>query len=321
MSLLEPYKISDIDFNNILFKKVKLYGNKKIIFLKYKNNKINNFVIQLSKINNNNVIDSNEIEFIIDNNSYTNFFENLDNYIIQQALLHHEWFDHLTDKDKSSISYQRILQENNSIKLRLCNNEELITKLFINDDQHINFDDVISNESTSKIIFEVYAIWVKTSSFGLLLRPVNIAMKFKEKPIYNYKFLDDSDNESNVSDLSESNFQTENNKNYGSNLYNQLNRFTNKKNNKDNNYEEDSNTSESSYEDSNNESDYDDNESDYNDNESESDNDKKKSNNQSYNKVKNNNQLFLKNENIFNNNSSLSTTDDIENDLNRVILG
>ena len=64
MNIQEPYKINNINFDNIVFKKTKLIGNKKIIFIKYKDNKLNNFVIQLSKIKNNNVNGQNEIEFI-----------------------------------------------------------------------------------------------------------------------------------------------------------------------------------------------------------------------------------------------------------------
>jgi hypothetical protein len=37
-------------------------------------------------------------------------------------------------------------------------------------------------------------------------------MKFKEKPVYNYKFLDDSENNSELSEMSELDFQTEQNK-------------------------------------------------------------------------------------------------------------
>jgi hypothetical protein len=274
MNIQEPFKLNDINFSNIVFKKTKLIRNKKIIFLKYKSNKINNFVIQLSKIHNNNVNSSNEIEFIIDNKNYTSFFENLDNYIIEQAQHNHLWFDHL--ENKSSLNYQRILQDNNSIKLSLCNNEELVTKLLLNDEEANNFDDVISNESTSKIILEIYAVWIKSTGFGLLLRPINISMKFKEKPVYNYKFLDESDNESTISDVSDSHFQTE----------------------KNNVYEDDS--------------------------ANESSDDEKSEDNSDYSNVgpnSNNNQLFIKSQGLFNNDTSLTTSNESENNLNKLILG
>jgi hypothetical protein len=216
MNVQEPYKISDISLNNIVFKKTKLIGNKKIIFLKYKDDKLNNFVIQLSKIKNNNVNNQNEIEFIIDNPNYITLFEKLDDFIIDQAQKNHTWFDHLDNR--SSMNYQRILRDDNSIKLRLCNNEELVTKLFINDDISYNFDDIISNESTTKMILEIYAVWIKSNSFGLLLRPINILMKFNEKTVYNYKFLEDSEEKNinyesdtdNKSTISNNNLDTNN---------------------------------------------------------------------------------------------------------------
>ena len=279
MSVLEPYNVIDINFNNIIFKKTKVINNKKIIFLKYKENKLNNFVIQLSKIKNNNVNNQNEIEFIIDNLNYTNFFEKLDNFIVEKAQQNHIWFDHV--ENTSLMKYQRILTNDNSIKLRLYNNKELVTKLFINDDIGSNFNDVISNESTSKMIIEVYAIWIKTNSFGLLLRPINILMKFKENPIYNYKFLEDSDNDSVVYELSESHFQSEKN-NLNINSYDS---------DSDNKLE--------------------------NNNSSDSDSDNKLENNN----YKKNNQLFIKTNCIFTNNSSLSTSNESENNLNKLILG
>jgi len=212
MNIQEPYKINDINFDNIVFKKTKLIGNKKIIFIKYKDNKLNNFVIQLSKIQNNNVNNQNDIEFIIDNSIYIDLFEKLDNFVIDQAHKNYIWFDHLDNK--SSMNYQRILREDNSIKLRLCNNDELVTKLFINNNICDNFDDIISNESTTKIILEIYAVWIKNNTFGLLLRPINILMKINEKPVYNYKFLEESDD--SQTDESENESITSNNE---SNLF------------------------------------------------------------------------------------------------------
>jgi hypothetical protein len=294
MSVQEPYKIIDINFNNIIFKKTKLISNKKIIFLKYKENKLNNFVIQLSKIKNNNVNNQNEIEFIIDNSSYTNFFEKLDDFIVEKAQQNHSWFDHL--ENTSSMNYQRTLMDDNSIKLRLCNNKELVTKLIVNDEVVSNFDDILSNESTTKMIIEIYAVWIKTNSFGLLLRPINILMKFKENPVYNYKFLENSDNDSPVYELSESHFQSEKNN---------INTLKSSKSYK---------SSKTSNSDSNSDSNTDSNSDSNSDSDSDSDN-KLKDNN------KINNQLFIKPNCIFMNNSSLSTSDNSENDLNKLILG
>lgn len=190
MNVQEPYRYSSINLENITYKKIKNMTNRKLIYLKYKdNNKNNNFVIQLSKLYGNNIISSNEIEFNV-SSKLISFFNNLDDYIISEAHKNSElWFDHI--KDKSSIDYQRILNVNNTIKLKLINTEEFITKCYVNEQEITNFNDINTNDTTNKIILECYAIWVKGNSFGLLLRPVNISLSYVEK--YNYKFLNDSE--------------------------------------------------------------------------------------------------------------------------------
>ena len=169
MNEIEPYKISSINFDNIVYKKTKMINKTKIIFLKYKENKLNNFVIQLSNLYNNKVLKSNEIEYNIKNDKLIDFFNNLDDYIIEESKKHIEWFNHLDDI--SSINYQRILHtdedNNNYLKLKLFNSDELTTKLIINDDIKKNFDDLEEIDSTSKIILEFFGIWIKSNTFGL----------------------------------------------------------------------------------------------------------------------------------------------------------
>ena len=133
--------------------------------------------------------------------------------------------------------------DDNSIKLRLCNNKELVTKLIVNDEVVSNFDDILSNESTTKMIIEIYAVWIKTNSFGLLLRPINILMKFKENPVYNYKFLENSENDSPVYELSESHFQSEKNN---------INTFKSSKSNSNSDSNSDSDSNSNSNSDSDN---------------------------------------------------------------------
>jgi hypothetical protein len=305
MNILEPYKINDVKFDNIIFKKIKMISNKKIIFLKYKDDKLNNFVIQLSKIKNNNVNNQNEIEFIIENPNYISFFEKLDNFIVNQAHINHKWFDHL--ENKSSVNYERILRDNNSIKIRLCNNSELVTNLVINDDIVTNFDDVTTNESTTKIILEIYAIWIKTNSFGLLLRPINILMKLKEKQIYNYKFLEESDNDSIVSELSESHFYSEENNSENNSEENNSEENNSEENNSEENNSEENNSEENNSEENNSEenNNKDDN---FEENTSEENNE-------------NDNMLFIKTHNIFPDDSIITSSCESENDLNKLILG
>lgn len=192
MSQKVPYSIKTIDLNNIVLKSPKLVKNKKIIFLKYNSN---NFVIQLSKLDNNIIYDStNELEFEINKKDQINFINKLDDYIISLGKTNaEEWFSHINDK--SSIDYQRILQYNNSIKLKIVDNDNFKTTLSLNDDIIENFNGFEENISlNSKILLEIYAIWIKNNSFGLLLRPVNIAMTSINT--YNYDFINESSSES-----------------------------------------------------------------------------------------------------------------------------
>jgi len=195
MNEIEPYKISSINFDNIVYKKTKMINKTKIIFLKYKENKLNNFVIQLSNLYNNKVLKSNEIEYNIKNDKLIDFFNNLDDYIIEESKKHIEWFNHLDDI--SSINYQRILHtdedNNNYLKLKLFNSDELTTKLIINDEIQKNFDNLQDIDSTSKIILEFFGIWIKSNTFGLFLRPIIILINYNETFHYNYKFVENSD--------------------------------------------------------------------------------------------------------------------------------
>ena len=199
MNVLEPYSVSSIDFNNIIFKPPKIIKNKKIIFLKYKNKKNSNFVIQLSNLVNNYIIDSNEIEFEIKNNKVIDFLNNLDNFIIKQTKTNlNEWFNHIDDL--SSIDYQRIINGDNIIKLKILNNDSFKTKVTLNDEEIDDFNEIDENVSAKSIV-EVYAIWIKNNSFGLLLRTIKIGIY---QTIYNYKFLDD-DNDDDSEKRSENN--------------------------------------------------------------------------------------------------------------------
>jgi len=199
-----PFNIKSINFNNIILKNTKTIKNKKIIFLKYNDKGINNnFVIQLSKLENTILIGTNEIECDINNIDQINFINNLDDYIISLGKKNStEWFSQIDDK--SSIEYQRILQYNNSIKLKTIDNDTFKTIISLNDENiedfsNFDFENITLN---SKILLEVYAIWIKNNSFGLLLRPVNISITYNNS--YNYDFINESstsDSENNHSEL------------------------------------------------------------------------------------------------------------------------
>jgi len=199
--MLVPYRINEIDLNNIIFKKIKESKNKKIIFIKYNDNKVNNFVFQLPTLNNNiEITNTNQFEINLDcinknkEESLLTFLNNLDDKIIHESKNNTNWFDHLVDK--SFIKYQRIIKDNNyhngCINFKIINNDDLKTKLVLNDDE-IDIYNIPNNNGLCKIMLECYAIWINECNFGLLLRPIIIS--FKIKLVYNYKFINDSDTE------------------------------------------------------------------------------------------------------------------------------
>jgi hypothetical protein len=195
MNLQEPLKISSINLENIVFKKTKIIKNKKIIFLKYQTN---NFVIQLSKLTNCNILSPNDVEFEINNKESTAFLEDLDNYIIAKLKTNPVWFDNNTE-----IDYERILKENDTVKLHLFNSDDLHSTVTLNDELINNFNEIDSSEVTAKTIVEIYAISIKNNKVSLILRPINISMKYDVKPVYNYKFIDDTSSEEIIEENSD----------------------------------------------------------------------------------------------------------------------
>lgn len=189
MSVLEPLNLTKIDLKNILFKRPVIVDNKKVIYLKYnKDNKITNFVIQLSKIINNTIISTEEVEFEITNINDKKFINDLDDYIISEAKLNKLWFNSV-----HNIEYIRILQDNNTIKLKLVNDNNLKTIVSLNNSDINNFDEIKTSDTISKVILEFYAILIDGININLLVRPINILLKYNEILNYNYKFFEDSD--------------------------------------------------------------------------------------------------------------------------------
>ena len=88
--------------------------------------------------------------------------------------------------------------------MKLINNSQFKTNILLNDEIINNLDELKHSNTTSKIILDIYAIWFKSNSFGLLLRPINILIDYNEINLYNYKFLDSEssldDNDDNDND-------------------------------------------------------------------------------------------------------------------------
>jgi hypothetical protein len=197
MNIQEPYKISSIDYNNIVLKRIKTVKNKKIIFLKYNSdNRINNFVTQISKLKVTEILSASEMECEIFSDDSFAFLEGLDDYI-KNIILENKtkWFD----DNIEMLQYQRILQDNLSLQIKIINNSDFTTQINFNDEQIENFETLPDVEMTAKIILEIYAIWIKNNKCGILIRPINVDIKQKDNNLYNYKFIDESEYETDNS--------------------------------------------------------------------------------------------------------------------------
>ena len=97
------------------------------------------------------------------------------------------------------IRYQKTIREcddyrNGMIKIKIIKNDNFETILQVNNKETIGIEN-IKKESWVKMILEVYAIWINKNGFGIFLRPILVSFKPFDKIQYNYKFIEESDNE------------------------------------------------------------------------------------------------------------------------------
>jgi hypothetical protein len=221
MNFQEPYRIHQVDFNNIVYNKVKTSDSKKIIFIKYQDkNKQKPFVIQcptLLNINNAYKItdEYHELEIPIitqeknKNQIFIDFLEDLDQRVISDAKSNSKlWFDEVTNK--SSIRYKKIVKESDSYKdgvlrLKIIKNVDFETLLQIDNKKRITIKEIPCN-SWCKMLLEIYAIVInyQNNSFYIFLRPIILSFKEKESVNYNYTFLEDSDSDKGELDIPDS---------------------------------------------------------------------------------------------------------------------
>jgi hypothetical protein len=204
----EPYKIDNINFNNIRYVDKKETKDRTIIYTKYEDdNKLTNFVFQSPSLRNVNDVISRkgvnelEIPLIGQNNLKTDkfigFLNNLDKQVTSDAKINSEWFNNFYNGN--SIRYQKTIRnsdeyKNGMIKIKIINNDNFETILQVNNKNTIGIDN-IKKDSWVKMILEVYAIWINKNGFGIFLRPILVSFKPFDKIEYNYKFIEDSDNE------------------------------------------------------------------------------------------------------------------------------
>jgi hypothetical protein len=205
MNSQEPLKTSCVDFTKIVYPKFRSNQNKKIVLIKYNDkNKLKNFVFQTPTLLNISTSDfANgyaEIEVALHGkekgkiNKFIKFLNDLEDKIKLDAQHNaSSWFN---ISDNQTISFQKIIREsdnysNGTIKIKIIKNNDFETILQLNNNKKIDINS-IPKDSYCKMILECYAIWINSNNdFGLFFRPVLVS--FSPKDIYNYKFLEDSD--------------------------------------------------------------------------------------------------------------------------------
>ncbi len=213
MNYQEPYKTSNIDLNKIVYPKIKANQNKKIILLKYNDKgKLRNLAFQTPTLLNphkpNHSKAYSELELALigkEQNkveNFTIFLNNLEKKIKTDAQFNSsKWFD--ISESNDTINFQRIIRDSEdfkegTIKVKLIKNDDFETVVQLNNSKRISFDD-IPEDSWCKMILECYAIWINSSNdFGIFLRPILVSFTPREKQIYNYKFVEDSEDEDNI---------------------------------------------------------------------------------------------------------------------------
>ena len=211
MNYQEPLKISSVDFSKMVYPKQKQTQNKKIILIKMNDkNRLKNFVFQtptllnINKPENANGYAEIELAFIgkeqkkVDR--FIKFLNDLESKLKTDAIYNaSNWFNLTSDND--TINFQKIVRDsveykNGTFKVKILKNSDFETILQLDNSKKIKLQDVPEN-SWCKMILEVYAVWINSNNeFGLFLRPILISFKLKES--YNYKFLDESDEENDI---------------------------------------------------------------------------------------------------------------------------
>ena len=215
MNTLEPFRIHQIDLNQITYTKIKNEPskNKRLIYIKYQDNKP--LVFQCAPLLNENtpvkITDDYyelDIPLITEDrgkqSKLTSFFKALDKKIHSDAKKNAKmWFDgqqHNTYTMKTIIKDSPKHKEG-SIKIKVIKTPAFETLLLFDNKKKIQIKDVPKN-SWVKILLEIFAIVINTENktFYLFLRPVALSFREKENTKYNYTFLDDSDENNDIPD-------------------------------------------------------------------------------------------------------------------------
>lgn len=204
-----PYRISEIDVNNICYTDIKVNNKKTIVYMKYcDNNKLKNIVFQTPTFMSNNLVQMRNDIYELDVpligkepnkvDKFISFLNEIDKKVIKDAKNNNKWFEKFADV--KTMKYQRTIRDavdktnkNGVLRLKLLKTNDFET-IVHNNNSRVCFDE-INKDSWLKCILEVYAIWINANGFGLFIRPILLSFKPCTKINYNYKLIEDSDDD------------------------------------------------------------------------------------------------------------------------------
>jgi hypothetical protein len=213
MNFLEPYRINDININNIYYQKIEKTKMCKEVLIKYQDKKsLNKLVFQCPTLLNvfqpTKISDEYyelEIPLIsLEKNKYKkiiNLCDELDKKAINDAKSNaRTWFE-----NTSEIRYKKIIKEcesyeNGVLKLKIIKKPDFETiikkEIQKNDNKMLSVNDIPTN-SWCKMLLEIYSIQIKKNRFYYVFKPIMMLFKDKDIVNYNYNFVEDSDNDEN----------------------------------------------------------------------------------------------------------------------------
>lgn len=189
----KPFRISDINFDKIMYSEPIEKDSKKSILLKYLNGKSNDqLLIQTPEllciekpVLKNSIYELHvalESESSNKVNNLIQFINKLENKIIELAKKNSSWFD------KKNNSYHKIIREhsdykNGILKLKVkSDNLDKLLKVTKNNQMTISSIEDIEKNNNLKMVLDIYGLWIKPAKnnsyyYGLYVKPVLINFK------------------------------------------------------------------------------------------------------------------------------------------------
>ena len=192
--IMKPYRISEVDLNNIVYSQVKDGKNKKVVYIKYNNNNTQTrLTFQTTSLINSEDVQKKNGFYELDvplhgkSNSKVNklieFLRDIDKKIINDARRNsNKWFNgtkNITYKSIIRSSYnKKSIYKNGVLRIKISDNMNTKPIILNNENNNIEISDITSNHYI-KMILECYAIWITENGFGLYMKPVLLSFSPK----------------------------------------------------------------------------------------------------------------------------------------------